>query len=103
MLLISSVCDGVYDFLQRVNVAKERLTYKTELGGEIKGESDGNGRAGPGLLISSIHFRSPKTHVCSFCGTENTCLPLSVPNLEMMHSGIGMWLNLPIKASYSAL
>lgn len=71
--------------------------------GEIKGESDGNGRAGPGLLISSIHFRSPKTHVCAFCGTENTCLPLSVPNLEKMHSGIGMWLNLPIKASYSAL
>lgn len=32
MLLISSVCDGVYDFLQRVNMAKERPAYKTELG-----------------------------------------------------------------------
>lgn len=31
MLLISSVCDGVYDFLQRANVAKESLAYKTEL------------------------------------------------------------------------
>lgn len=32
MLLISSVCDGVYDFLQRAYVAKESLAYKTELG-----------------------------------------------------------------------
>lgn len=45
-------------------------------------DPDGRGTAWSGLLISPIHFHSPRDALPPFLW-RNTCLPFSFPNLEM--------------------